>query len=123
LALVASVAIQSFGKTPPPPPTAKQIPARDAREVVVLKLDSFDRRWQPISPPLAAADVEVRDITLPEKTQGPGETVADEMPVAAVVAGRAPSPRHRSASDVCSRHGLHRVNYTKPNGWKYWRCR
>ena len=25
--------------------------------------------------------------------------------------------------DVCARHGMKRVNYTRPNGWAYWRCR
>jgi hypothetical protein len=124
VSLVASMAIGSFGraKSPPPPPQPAESSHMVLRDAMLTKYDSFDRRWQPISPPLAAADVEVHD-TLPRETQGPSKAVADEMPVAAVVAGRAPSPRHRSASDVCARHGMHRVNYTKPNGWKFWRCR
>jgi hypothetical protein len=126
LALVASVAIQSFGKTQStPPPTAKQtmhMALREAHEVAVLKLDSFNRRWWPIDSPSAATGVEVRDTTGSEKTQGSGTVVADEVPRVAVVAGRAPPPRH-TASDVCSRHGMRKQFFTKPNGWKFWRCR
>jgi hypothetical protein len=83
--------------------------------------ETFSRRWQWVFENTPAIEQEVR----PATSQG---RVADAVPVED--AGRIPrSPRHRligsisRGGDVCARHGMHRVSYTKPNGWKYWRCR
>jgi hypothetical protein len=133
LNLIVAVAVRSFGQqhqqppTPPPPPPQKTAGSRhmELREVTVMKFDSFDRRWEPIGSALSAPDVEVRATVPP--TQGTlGTAVADKVPVVVEDAGRATPPRHRRSSeraDVCAKHGMRRVNYTKPNGWKYWRCR
>jgi hypothetical protein len=126
--LIATLSIRSFsGKQQPAPQQAAEQRHMKLRNAVPMtRFDSFDRRWWPIElpPPLAAADVEVRD-SLPGDAQGPGQPVADGVPGVVVVAGRAPPPRHSRAqsTDVCARHGMHRVNYVKANGWKFWRCR
>jgi hypothetical protein len=125
LNLIIAVAVRSFSKPQPPPPKIAEPAHMELREATTTKLaalelfETFERRWDLTG---LTRPNEVRDTLF--VASPPTTGVADKVPVVAVYAGRAQSPRHhRSESDVCARHGLHRVNYTKPNGWKYWRCR
>jgi hypothetical protein len=105
---------------PAPPVPVKPVATEGVR---MIRMDdaTFRRRWAPLNdlPPAT----EVRYVR---------EDVVSAVPVATAL--QAPQPRrlsrHRPALrtkpvrlDVCARHKMHRVNYTRPNGWPYWRCR
>ena len=103
------------------------MPSAENVHLQMLNAMTFNRRWQLVVPTLP----DVRDTTLrgDKLTLGPREVeIANTVPVAAAFAHE-PPPRHHQAqakperADLCTRHGMRRVNYVKPNGWKYWRCR
>jgi hypothetical protein len=91
--------------------------------------ETFRRRWQPIyGMPPAMQQVHYASDVFGVATHR--VSVVDAVPAAASSPTARP-PRHRrnllktkkASLDICARHKMRRVNYTRPNGWPYWRCR
>jgi hypothetical protein len=127
-ALIDTVArIVDIGRTKTPAPIvpAKAPPADVGPRVVRTEsISTLDGRWSAFaSPPPTIEKQEVRPVARERD-------VADAVSGAAGLAPQPDKPsRHRLKTtrvrlvDVCSRHGMRRVNLKRPNGWPYWRCR
>jgi len=104
---------------PAPPVPVKPVRTEGVR---MIRMDdaTFRRRWAPL-----------HDLPPAMQVHYAREEVVGAVSGAAV--SQVPQPdqpsRHRRLRskpvrlDVCARHGMKRVNYTRPNGWAYWRCR
>jgi len=106
---------------PAPPVPVKPVRTEGVR---MIRMDdaTFRRRWAPL-----------QDLPPAMQVHYAREEVVGAVSGAAV--SQVPQPdqpsRHRRRLlrskpvrlDVCARHGMKRVNYTRPNGWAYWRCR
>jgi hypothetical protein len=112
-------------KTPAPIVPAKAPPADVGPRVVRTEsISTLDGRWSAFaSPPPAIEKQEVRPVTRERDVAGAvsGATSLAPQP--------ASSSRHRLRTkrarliDVCSRHGMKRVEIRRGKYWRGWRCR
>jgi hypothetical protein len=112
---LAMLALASFGRTQAPSETtAVAAPLKRTPHHKADRLMTFSGRWVEPAP--------VKTVLFARETPSPTDGAS-----AVPVADQAPPtpPRHRRAQahgDICERHGLHKVWFTKKSGWRYWRC-
>jgi hypothetical protein len=117
VATVAVIAVKD--RTKPPTPTGMVVKAVTTEGIRAQRLDadSFDRRWSLVSqmPPTTVVVVRV--------PAGVEEAKASAVDQAAPERRRIlTQTTSLKRADVCARHGMRRVEYSK-RGWRYWRCR
>ena len=125
--LLAVVPLVLFGgpgavSRPTAPVPVKPV-ATESIRVIRMDANTFRGRWMPINdmPPATVIHEVIQELKggdAPQEFTGkPVEAVARPLPPARLVRRAALRP-----TDVCAKHGQHKVTYTV-RGYQHWRCR
>jgi hypothetical protein len=125
--LLAVIPLVLFGgpaavSAPPPPlPIVPTLVATEGVRMIRMDSQTFSGRWRPmydVPPATVIHEVQLKGGDAPQEFTGkPVEAVARPLPPARLVRRAALRP-----TDVCAKHGMHRVTVMRGK-WQGWRCR